>query len=60
MKPIKKKFTNLGNSKGIVLDKVLLTESELDNVQEVELVCGKDRITIRKPKENKQGYLWKD
>ena len=55
MKPIKKKFTNLGNSKGVVLDKVLLTESELDNVQEVELVCSKDRITIRKPKENKKG-----
>ena len=55
MKPIKKKFTNLGNSKGIVIDKVLLIESDLENVQEVELVCSKDRITIRKPKGNKVG-----
>ena len=48
MKSIRKKFTNLGHSKGIVLDKVLLKESDLDNVDEVQLVCGKEKILIRK------------
>ena len=51
MKPITKKFTNLGNSVGIVLDKILLKESELEDVKEIELVCSKGKITIRKPKE---------
>ena len=51
MKPITKKFTNLGNSIGIVIDKILLKESELENVTEIELVCSKGKITIRKPKE---------
>lgn len=54
MKPIKKRFTNLGNSRGIVIDKILLKESDIDENEEVELVCGKNKITIRKPiKENK-------
>ena len=52
MKPIKKKFTNLGNSKGIVLDKIMLNESNLDKLEEIEVECRKDKIIITKPKDS--------
>ena len=50
MKPIKKNFTKLGNSVGVVVDKILLTESGISENDEIELTCGKDRVTIKKTK----------
>jgi antitoxin component of MazEF toxin-antitoxin module len=54
MKPIKKNFTNLGNSVGVVVDRILLRESGLKETDDIELTCGKDRVTIRKAKEQKE------
>ena len=51
MKPIKKNFTKLGNSVGVVVDKILLNESGLKETDDIELTCGKDRVTIRKTKD---------
>lgn len=51
MKPIKKNFTKLGNSVGVVVDKILLNESGIKETDDIELTCGKDRVTIRKAKE---------
>lgn len=51
MKPIKKNFTKLGNSVGVVVDRILLKESGLKETDDIELICGKDRVTIKKAKE---------
>ena len=51
VKPIEKKFCRFGNSKGIVLDKIVFIESEIKPTDEVQITCGKGRITIKKKKE---------
>lgn len=51
MKPIKKRFTKLGNSVGVVVDKILLKESEINENDELEVICRKGYITIKKSKQ---------
>lgn len=51
MKPIEKEFCQVGNSKGIIIEKILFTESEIKPTDKVLVTCRKNYITIKKKQE---------
>ena len=50
-----KEVRPFGNSFGIIFDKEMLYKSEIKVGDKVEVSCAKNRITIRKPKQENKG-----
>lgn len=53
-KPITKTFTKVGNSFGVVIDKIVFFESEILPTDKISITCSKNRITIKKEKEKEE------